>query len=61
MVYILFVQFFAEQLNCLSKSLEVYYLALPQEFDYIVDIRIITEPENIIIGYSCFLLWCDHP
>ena len=30
----------------------------PKELDHIVDIRVITEPKDIIIGYACFLLCC---
>ena len=32
-------------------------LPLPQELDDIVHIRVIAEPENVVVGYSCLLLW----
>ena len=40
-IYIPLVKLFAEQLQCFTKALEVYDLTLPEEFDHIIDIRII--------------------
>ena len=51
------VQLPAQQLDGLAKPLEVDDLPLPQELDDIVHIRIIAEPENVVVGYSCLLLW----
>jgi hypothetical protein len=56
-IYISLVQFFTQELYGLAKTLEVDYLAFPQEFDYIIYIGIIAEPQNIIVGYPCLLLW----
>ena len=36
------------------------HLSLPKEFDYIVDIRVIRQPKDIIIGHSGFLLCCNR-
>lgn len=36
------------------------HLSLPKEFDYIVDIRVIRQPKDIIIGRSGFLLCCNR-
>ena len=57
-VYILQVQLFSQQLNSLTKALEVNDFPLPQEFDHIVYIRIIRNTQNIIIGRSG-LLFCQ--
>ena len=51
------VQLPAQQLDGFAKPLEVDDLPLPQELDDIVHIRIIAEPENVVVGYSCLLLW----
>ena len=56
-VYILLVQLFSQQLNSLTKALEVNDFPLPQEFDHIVYIRIIRNTQNIIIGRSGLLFW----
>lgn len=56
-VNVLLIQFLAQQLNSLAKPLEVNDLTLTQEFDHVVDIRVITEPENVIVGRACLLLW----
>lgn len=55
-VYILSVQLLPQQLNSLPEPLEVDDLTLPEEADHIINIRIITEPQDVVIGYPCFLL-----
>ena len=57
MVYILSVQPLPEQLAGFAKALEMNDFPFPQELDHIVHIRIIAEPENIVISDSGFLLW----
>ena len=57
-VNILLIQFIPEQFNRLTESLEVYHLPLPQELDHIIHIRIITEPQDVIVCGSC-LLFCQ--
>ena len=52
---ILLIQLLAEQFHCLAKSLEVYDFPFAQEFDDIVHIRVIAEPQNVVIGDPCFL------
>ena len=32
-------------------------LPLPEELDDIVHIRVIGKPQNVVVGYSCLLLW----
>ena len=59
-IHILLIQLFPQQLHGFSETLEVYNLPLPQEFDYIIHIGIITQPQNIIVSYPCFLFCCYH-
>ena len=56
-VYVLLVQFFAQQLHSLAEALEMNDLPLPQEFDDIVDVRIVGKPQDIVIGDPSLLLW----
>ena len=56
-VYVLLIQFFPKQLNCLAKTLEVYDFPFPEELDHIVYVRIVRQPQNIVIGDPSFLLW----
>ena len=55
-VHILLIQLFPQQLYRLAEALEVYHLALPEELDHIVHIRIVGKPKNIIVGDPGFLL-----
>ena len=55
-VNILLVQLLPEELDAFSKALEVDYLPFPQELDYIVYVWVIGKPQNIVVGYPCFLL-----
>lgn len=57
MVDILFIEFFAQKLDRLTKPLEVYDLTLTKEFDHIIYIWIIAQAKYIIIGHPCFLFW----
>lgn len=56
-VNILLVQFFPQKLHSFAKTLEMDDFSLPEEFDHIIYIRIIAEPENIVVGDPCLLLW----
>ena len=47
------------QADTFAKPLEVDDLPLPQEADYVVYIRVVGQPENVIVGEPCLLLWCD--
>ena len=55
-VNIALVQLFPEQLGSLPEALEVDDLPLPQELDHVVHIRVIGQPQDVVIGYPCFLL-----
>ena len=54
---IFLVQSFPKELNGFAKTLEVNDLTLAQELDHIIDIGIITEPKNVVVGGSCLLFW----
>lgn len=54
-IHILLIQFLPQQLHGFAESLEVYNFPLPKEPDHIINIRIITEPENVVVGDPCFL------
>ncbi len=54
---VLLVKFFPQQLHGFTKTLEMNNFPLPQELYYIVYIGIVTQTQNVIVGYSCFLLW----
>ena len=56
-VEILLVHPFLGKAQTLAETLEVDDLPLPQELDDVVHIRVIAEPENVVVGYSCLLLW----
>lgn len=57
-VHVLLIELFPEKLHRLAEALEVNHLTLPQELDYIVDIRVIRQTQNVVIGDPCFLFWC---
>ncbi len=58
MVYVLLIQLFPQLLHAFPEPLEVDDFPLPQEFDDIVHIGIIGQPQNIVIGGPGFLLCC---
>ena len=51
------VQLPAQQLDGLTEPLEMHHLALPEELDDIVDIGIIAQPQDVVIGDPGLLLW----
>lgn len=55
-VDIALVQLFPEQLGSLAEALEVDDLPLPQELDHVVHIRVIGQPQDVVVRYPCFLL-----
>lgn len=44
---------------CFAEALEMNDFALPQKTNDIVDIRVIGQAKNIVVGEPGFLLWCD--
>ena len=57
-VYILLIQFFTQQLHGFAEALEVNDLPLPQEFNDIINVRIIGQTQDIVIGDAGLLLCC---
>lgn len=54
-VNILLVQLFPQLLDTFAEPLEVNDLPFPQEFDDIVDIRIVAESQNVVVSDPGFL------
>ena len=50
------VHLFLAQADAFTEPLEVNDLPLPQEADYVVYIRVVGQPENVIVGEPCLLL-----
>ena len=46
---------FPEQLGRFSEALEVDDLPFPQELDHVVHVRVVRQPQDVVIGYPCFL------
>ena len=44
---------------CFAKALEMDDFPLTQETDHIVDVRIVGQAEDVVIGKTGFLFWCD--
>ena len=55
-VDIALIQFFPEQLGRFSEALEVDDFPFPQELDHVVHIRVIGQPQDVVVRYPCFLL-----
>lgn len=55
------VHFLLGQFDGFAEALEVYNFSFTQEADCIVDVRIVGQTENIVIGKAGFLLWYNHP
>jgi len=55
-IYVPAVQLFPQELDGFPESLKMDDLPLPEELDHIVHIRIIAEPQDIVIGHAGFLL-----
>ena len=56
MIHIFLIQFFPEQLNRLTESLEMNHFPFTQELDHIIHIRIVGQPKDIVVGHPGFLL-----
>ena len=56
-VDIALVQLPPQQVDGLAKPLEMDDLPFPEEFDDVVDVGIVGKSQNVVIGYSCLLLW----
>lgn len=56
-VDIALIQLPAQQLNGLTEPLEMDDLPLPEEFDDVIDIGIVAQAQNVVIGDPRLLLW----
>lgn len=59
-VHIFLIELFPQKLNGFAESLEMDNFPFPEELDGVIDIRIVAEPKDIVVGGSGFLLWYDH-
>lgn len=59
-IEVLLIHFLLRQTQALSEALEMDNFPLTQELDHIIDIRVIRQAKNIVIGHPCFLFWCNH-
>ena len=55
-VNIFLVQFFTQQLNCLTETLEVNNFPGTQELNDVIHIRVVADSQNIIVGSASLLL-----
>ena len=56
---VLLVHFLLAQTQAFTKALEVDDLTLTQKSDYVVDIGVVTQTKNVVVGLAGFLLCCD--
>ena len=49
-VNVLLVHFFLGNAQPFAKALEMNDLSLPQEFDHVVDVRVVAQTQDIVIG-----------
>lgn len=48
----------AQFFHSLAEALEVDNLAFAQELQHVVDVRVIADPQQVVIGYAGLLLCC---
>ena len=58
-VEILRVQALLRVTEGVGEALIVHHLALTQEFYNVVDVGVVGQPQNVVVGYSCLLLCCN--
>lgn len=58
-VEILLVHFLLGQAQALAEALEMHDLPGPQELDDIVDVRVVGQAQDVVIGDPGLLLWGD--
>lgn len=55
-IYVFLIQPFPKKLAGLTETLEMNDLPLPQELDHVVHIRVVGQPENVVVGDPGLLL-----
>ena len=58
-VDVLLVHLLPGQLQSLAEALEVHHFPGPQELDDVVHVRVVAEPQDVIVGGAGLLLRCD--
>lgn len=58
-VEVFLVQIILDQSQTLTESLEVNQFTLAEEADWISNLSILCQTQDVVISGSCFLLWCD--
>ena len=58
-VDILGVHLVLAQPQAFAEALEVDDLPLPEEADDVVHVRVVGQAENVVVGLSGLLFWCD--
>lgn len=59
-VEILLVHLLLGQAQALAEALEMHDLPGPQELDDIVDVRVVGQAQDVVIGDPGLLLCCNH-
>ena len=59
-IEVLRVQIVLGDAEGIGKPLVMHDLPLTQEFDGLLHIGIVAETENVVVGDTRFLLWCNH-
>lgn len=54
---VLLIQAFPQILASFAKALEMDDLPLPEEFDDVIDIRVVRQPQDVVIGRAGLLFW----
>ena len=58
-VDVFLVHLLTGQLQALAEALEMHHFPGPQELDDVVDVRIIAEPQDVVVGGAGLLLCCE--
>ncbi len=59
-VEIFVIQVILNYTECIAKALEMYQFAFSEETDRVYYVGVLSKTENVVVGLSCFLLWCNH-
>ena len=55
-VYILSVQLLPQEFYCFAEPLKMDDLPFPEESDDVIDVRIVADAQDVVIGHPCLLL-----
>ena len=54
------VQLLLSNAQHFTEALEVDDFPLPQEFNWVAHIRVIHQPQDVVVGHPCLLFCCNH-